>query len=73
MKVRTNLKLLRDTSGLSLRQLQEATGIPFSELSKMEHGKAVPTDLELLRLCPALQCTVDMLYPDPDTRKALAE
>ena len=73
MKVRTNLRLLRDTAGLSLRQLGEHTGINFSELSKMERGKAIPTNDELLRICRALNCTEDMLYPDPETRKVLAE
>ncbi len=73
MKVRTNLKLLRDSAGLSLRELQAETGILPSELSKMERGKLVPTDEEIIKLCAALNCTVDMLYPDPQLRKVLAE
>jgi transcriptional regulator with XRE-family HTH domain len=73
MKVRTNLKILRDTAGISLRDLQEMTGISYSQIHKMEHGKAVPTDQEVIRLCAALSCTYDMLYPDPELRRVLAE
>jgi transcriptional regulator with XRE-family HTH domain len=73
VKVRTNLKILRDTAGLSLRQLGSATDIRFAELSRMEHGLSIPTDKEILRICQELKCTFEMLYPDPETRKALAE
>lgn len=67
------MRLLRDNRGLSLRQLDERTNISFSQLSQMERGYHVPTDKELERICIALEVTPEMVYPDANLRKALAE
>lgn len=67
------MRLLRDNRKLSLRQLQELTEINFSQLSQMENGHHVPTDQEAERICAALGVTFDLLYPDPELRRVLAE
>ena len=73
MKIRTNLPLLLTTSGVSLGELERRTGISRCYLSWYKAGRMIPSDAELLEICQVLNVTVDMLYPDPDLRKALAE
>ena len=73
MKVRTNMRLLIDNRGSSLRKIHDATGINISRLSYMARGRALPTDEELEEICLALQVTADMIYPDDELRKVLAE
>jgi transcriptional regulator with XRE-family HTH domain len=73
LKVRTNMALLIKNRGSSLRKLNDATGINISRLSYMQRGAALPTDKELEAICLALQVTADMIYPDPETQKVLAE
>ncbi len=73
MKVRTNMRLLRQNRRLSLRQLDDLTKIDFSILASMERGYRVPTDLEVEKICAALGVTFDLLYPDPELRRVLAE
>lgn len=73
MRVRTNMRLLRDNRKLSLRQLEKLTEINFSLLSQMERGYHVPTDQEAEKICAALGATFDLLYPDPELRRVLAE
>jgi transcriptional regulator with XRE-family HTH domain len=73
VKARNNLRLLRDNRGFSLRKLGEVSGIDFGSLSKIERGRSIPTDVQLEKLCAALGVTVDLLYPDDELRRALAE
>lgn len=73
MKVRTNMRLLRENRGLSLRQLNELTGLHFSNLASMERGERVPTNEEVEKICAALGVTFDLLYPDEELRRVLAE
>lgn len=73
LKARNNLKLLRDNRRLSLRQLAEVTGIDFGTINKIERGIAIPNDKQLEALCAALKVTSDLLYPDDELRRALAE
>lgn len=67
------MRLLRDNRGLSLRQLDKLTDISFSQLSQMERGYHVPTDEEVEKICAALEVTFDLLYPDAELRRVLAE
>ena len=73
MKARTNMRLLRENRGYTLRQVGEWANIPFGLLSLMERGKMLPTDDELLALCETLKSTADIIYPDEELRKVLAE
>ena len=67
------MRLLIDNRGSSLRKLHDETGINISRLSYMSRGTALPTDKELESICLALQVTPDMIYPDDELRKVLAE
>ena len=73
MKIRTNLPLILKNRGISAVKLSDDTGIQRCYLSWMQQGRMVPTDIELEKICAALGVTADMVYPDPATRKALAE
>lgn len=73
MRVRTNLRLLIENRGCRLRELEEKTGINISRLSYMQRGISLPTNEELEAICLALRVTADMIYPDPEIQKILAE
>lgn len=45
---------LREGSGMALRQLELVTGINRGDLSKIEHGRLVPTPDQARRLLEAL-------------------
>jgi transcriptional regulator with XRE-family HTH domain len=71
MKSYTNLKIMRENRGYTVRALGEITGIPFSYIASIERGRMNPTGEELERLCKALHVTLDDLYPNPEIRKLL--
>lgn len=73
MKIRTNLPLLIKNRNLSLRQLSQLTGIPRTYLVYFRDGRMVPSDEQLEAICQALKVTPDLIYPDDDVRRVLAE
>jgi len=73
LKVKTDLPLLLKNRGISVKRLSEITDIPRVYLHYIVNGKMVPTDEQLEAICQTLQITSDMVYPSPETRKALME
>lgn len=56
------LKELRTRAGLSIRQLGEATGINYSNLSRLELNKNTGFNLKMLnKLCTYFNCTPNYL------------
>lgn len=58
------LRQSREALGLSLRGLQDRMqdAVTYAQLSKYEHGLAVPSSQVLLSLCNALSCSPDVLF-----------
>lgn len=54
-----NIRKLRLLRGLSLVDLQDATGINFTWLSRIETGKVIPTEDELNKIKAALNWPSD--------------
>lgn len=63
------LKRLRETRGLSLRQLKAVSGVALSALVKMEGGQGDPQLSTLRKLAKALRCTVAELIGEAPLRK----
>lgn len=59
--MRTQLKEWRAKRGLSLRQLAAQSGIHHMSLYKLEAGKLDPQLSTLLKLCAALDVTLNQL------------
>jgi len=59
------IKEVRETTGISLRKLEEETGIEREHLSDIEYGK-IPTDkilfIEMVIISKALACSITDLY-----------
>lgn len=51
MSLGGQLYALRREKGLTLRELGDKIGIPYSHISKIEHGRASPTIDTLNRIC----------------------
>lgn len=73
MKAPNLLGLILQTKGCSRRKLAHLTGIPRTYISDIASGRRLPTDEELLRICQTLGVTPEMIYPNPELRKVLAE
>lgn len=73
MRIRTDLPLLLKNRGLSVKRLSELTGIPRTYLGYIVDGRMVPSDIQLEEICRVLRVTSDMIYPNPELRKVLAE
>ena len=73
MRARNNLPLLIRNRNLSVRKLSEVTGIHRCYVGWIAQGRMVPTDEELERICRVLKVTADMVYPDPEILRVLAE
>lgn len=73
MKIRTDLPLLLRNRNLTVKKLSELTGIPRTYLIYIVDGRMVPTDVQLEEICRVLKVTSDMIYPDCDIRRVLAE
>lgn len=58
LQVASAIRVLRQRSGLSQRQLAMRMGVPRTYVSKIENDKATPTLASLQRLATALQVTV---------------
>ena len=60
-----NLKILRRSRGLSLRDVEQETGISNAYLSQLEIGRAVNPTLDKARtLARFFNVTVDELFPE---------
>lgn len=60
-----NLKALRERAGYPTKwALGEAAGFPESTISIYESGKGNPSILTALKLCKALDCTIDDLVKE---------
>ncbi len=70
--MKTELRLLREKKGLSLRKLGEETGIHFTRLQRMEarHDRVFPRDVE--RLCAFYGVEPDAIK-DADGMARIAE
>jgi len=73
VRIRTDLPLLLKNRNLSVVRLSELTGIPRTYLVYIVSGRMAPSDEQLEAICQALKITSDMIYPNPELRKALAE
>jgi transcriptional regulator with XRE-family HTH domain len=52
---------IRQSKGLSIRQLAEASGVNFANIYKIENGKYnVSIDI-LGKICDALDCKIDVI------------
>lgn len=73
MRIRTNLPLLLRNRNLSIKKLSQLTGIPRTYLVYIVDGRMAPTDEQLEEICRALKVTSDLVYPDDEIRRVLAE
>jgi transcriptional regulator with XRE-family HTH domain len=65
------LRAWRERAGLSLRQLEERTGLGRGHVSDWETGKALPSLASLQRLAAGLGVRMGQLYdPPPAAKKA---
>lgn len=55
------MKRIRQGKNISLRKLDSMVGIAFTNLSKYETGKQIPTVLTAKKIADALGCTIDDL------------
>ena len=62
MKVIILLKDIRKSKGLSLRQLEEMTGISKSHLNNIELNDKEPTISVLVKIARALEVDIKELY-----------
>lgn len=60
-----NVKLLRESRGLTQQQLARASGIPRATWANLETGAANPTLQVLLRVAAALQVSIEELVAPP--------
>ena len=65
MTIRITIKEVREKKGVSLRKLEEETGIDRQYLADIENGK-IPTDeilfIEMVVISEALACSILELY-----------
>lgn len=61
----SNIRLLRETRGLTQQQLAKLSGIPRPTLANLESGSANPTLTVLVRVAAALQLRVEELIGPP--------
>ncbi|GKS62892.1 hypothetical protein YTPLAS72_01960 [Nitrospira sp.] len=59
--MKTSLKEWRERRGLSLRKLGELSGVHYVSLAKLEAGQLDPQLSTLLKLCQALNITLNQL------------
>lgn len=57
----TQLKKWREKKGLSVRKLGELAGVHYVSIVRMESGKLDPQLSTLLKLCEALDITLNQL------------
>jgi ribosome-binding protein aMBF1 (putative translation factor) len=62
-KVGDQIRLRRESLGMTQEQLSEITGLSQSHICRLEVGKHAPTFTTMERLASALQTTPDQLDP----------
>lgn len=62
MKYENNLRFLRERRGLALKEVEEKTGIGFSELSKIERGERQLTEWVARTLADFYNVSMDVLF-----------
>lgn len=62
----TELRVLREKDGQTLKQLSSASGIALGHLSDLENGKRRPTPAVIHKLATALNVPLSMLEPRRD-------
>lgn len=68
MSVGEKIKITRNIKGLSTNDLARLTEISQSTISKLENGKRSP-DLTLIRkIADALECSIDYLVSDKESK-----
>jgi putative transcriptional regulator len=60
----SNLRRMRKAHGMTVTDLQRASGVSHGHISDIENGKKVPGLAVAKRLAKALGTTVDELFPD---------
>ena len=70
----TRLKELRNEKGMTQQELEQATGIKYSNISDYETGKVTDISTSTARkLATFFDCSIDYLLGDSDIRMSLAE
>lgn len=69
MGLRESLSRLKTENGLTTEQLSQRSGVPKGTLNKLLNGETKnPTGQTLKKLADALNCPVELLYPDGGLR-----
>ena len=66
------LRAARDVSGLSLRQIADATGVSFTTVPEWEHGSLPRPDIRA-RLADLYDVDEDILFAEYESRVAAAK
>ena len=61
MALSENIKLMRESRGLSQSELAEKIGLQKQNVSAYERGVKVPTVEKLVAIADTLQCSTDIL------------
>lgn len=67
MKVGKNLKLLRKSKKLTLKELSEKSGVAIATLSRIEHDIMIGTLKSHVNICKALEITLSDFYRDVES------
>jgi len=63
MWIKNNLRKLREERGLVQKFVAKQVGCSSAHISRIEHGKEIPTRGELWRLAEILGVEPDAIYP----------
>lgn len=67
------LKLRRISVRMRQMDLADIAGLRERKITHLETGRCEPTDKELLKICEALQCSVEELTSEKISMKYLCE
>jgi transcriptional regulator with XRE-family HTH domain len=59
-----NLRALRDSKGLSTRELGDVVGVSYASISDWENGKTEPKPKNRKRLCEVFECDITDIFPE---------
>lgn len=62
MRIASNLRVIRDLSGLTQTELSEMCGVSQGRISQYEHGEGLSTVYRYCRIAKALGCRLDDLF-----------
>ena len=62
MKPLNNIQKIRWEQNISLRKLSKLSGVSHTEISMIENGLKIPTQITILRLCKALNMPVNKVF-----------